>query len=530
MQEMFEQVIGYLRGVWLKRRYILMVVWIVCPIGWAMVTMLPSQYTSEARIHADTRSILQPLLRGLAIQTDPTKELELMVKTLLSRGNLEIIARNVDADVRAKNSSQYEQIIKDLESNIEIHSAGRENLYTISYSGSDPVYVKNVVQAALNVFVENTLSEQRIDTDNASKIITTQIDDYEARLVDAEQKLAAFKREYLNFLPGTGNSYRQQLEQNQSALETAQLQLNETQTRFDSVRSQMRKEQSKARSELSKVRTEYDDRIDALQQRLDGLQFRYTDQHPDVIETRRQLKELQRLKQDKLSDYTIDETLQTNQVYQDLKLNYSELENEVASLNTRVEQYKSRIAELQESLDKVPDVEAKLTALTRNYDITKDKYEQLLSRKESALISKSVDNSSDDIKFRIIDPPRVPVKPSGPPRAILLTAVLVLSLGAGVGLSFLISQASPVISTSQDLLRLVELPVLGVVSATEVSGLIQWEKRKMRIFIVSNILLLGLFAAFIAMNMMPPLRQELVQSVNTIFHDRLAQGYKLIQG
>lgn len=489
-----------------------------------MVTMLPSQYTSEARIYADTRSILQPLLRGLAIQVDPTRELSLMVKTLLSRSNLETMARNVDADVQAKNSYQYEQIIKDLESNIKIHSTGGENIYTISYSGSEPVYVKNVVQAALNVFVENTLSEQRIDTDNASKIITTQINEYEARLVDAEQKLAAFKREYLNFMPGTGTGYRQQLEQNKASLEAAQLQLNETQTRFESVRSQMYKEQVKAKSDLSKISTEYDDRIEALQQRLDELQFRYTESHPDVIETSRQLKELQDQKKTKLSSYTADEMLKNNQVYLDLKLNYSQIENEVASLNTRVEQYKSRITELQTTLDKVPDVEAKLTSLTRNYDITKEKYEQLLSRKESALISKNVDNSADDIKFRIIDPPRVPAKPSGPPRVILLATVLILSVGSGVGLSFVISQISPIISSSQDLVQSLELPVLGVVSATEASGLARWEKRKMRIFVVSSIVLFGLFAAFIAVNMTPLFREYLVQSVNVILYDRLIQG------
>lgn len=166
-------------------------------------------------------------------------------------------------------------------------------------------------------------------------------------------------------------------------------------------------------------------------------------------------------------------------------------------------------------------MEAKLTALTRNYNITKEKYEQLLSRKESALISKSVDNSSDDIKFRIIDPPRIATKPSGPPRTILLVGVLVLSMGAGVGVSFLVSQVSPVISSSRDLVQLFDLPVLGVVSATEISGLARWEKRKMRIFVFSNVLLLALFAVFVAMNMMPMLREDIVQSVNVILSNRL---------
>lgn len=528
MQDMFEEVIRYIRGVWLKRRYILIITWMICPLGWLLVTMLPSQYTSEARIYADTRSILQPLLRGLAIQTDPTRELELMVKTLLSRSNLEKIARDVDADVRAKTSQEYEDIIKDLESNIKIRSAGRENLYTISYSGNQPGYVKNVVQSALNIFVENTLSSQRIDTDKASQIITGQISDYEVRLLDAEHKLADFKRQYLNFLPGSSNSYRQQLEQSNASLENAQLSFSEAETKLKSVLTQMQTEETKAKSDISKAKTEYDDRIDSLQQRLDSLLFRYTDKHPDVMETRRQIEELKKLKQTRLASATASEALQSNTVYQDLKLNKSQLENEVASLNVRVKNYTDRIAELQDSLDRVPDVEAKLTALTRNYNITKDKYEQLLSRKESALISQSVDDSSDDIKFRIIDSPRIPQKPSGPPRAIFLSIVLVIAIALGGGASLFASQVSPVVSSSKELLQLTDIPVFGVVSATESSGLAKWEKRKMKLFILANVMLVMLFAAFMAINMLPDMREEIVNGAHLIIRDELIQRVNML--
>ena len=114
MQELFEEILQYIRGVWLKKRYIVIVSWLVCICGWVFVATMPDQYTAEARVYADTRSILKPLLRGLAVEVDPSKELQLMVKTLLSRSNLEIIARNVDANVRAKNSEEYEAIIKNL--------------------------------------------------------------------------------------------------------------------------------------------------------------------------------------------------------------------------------------------------------------------------------------------------------------------------------------------------------------------------------------------------------------------------------
>lgn len=516
MQEMLEEIIQYIRGVWLKRRYILIVSWIVCPLGWLYITTLPNQYTSEARIYADTRSILQPLLRGLAIQTDPTRELELMAKTLLSRPNLETIARDIDADVRATNSQEYEAIIGDLQSNIKIQSAGRENLYTISYTGSEPGYAKDVVQATLNVFVENTLSEKRLDTDQASQIITGQIDEYEARLSEAEKKLADFKREHRGIMPGSDRGYYSQLESSRTYLEDAQLALSEAETRAESSRTQLLREEARASDQVSKVRTEYDERINSLQQRLDELLFRFTDKHPDVVETRRQLEELQSLRSKTLKSYSVSEVLANNLVYKDLKLATSQLESEVASLRVRVQRYESKIAELQDKLDKVPDVEAKLTALTRNYNITKEKYNQLLSRRESALISQSVGDSSDDIKFRIIDAPRVPSTPSGPMRPLLLSAVLVLGLGAGLGASFLVSQISPVVSSTRQLYQLVDYPVLGVVSATESSGLASWEKRKTKWFVFGNSVLVMLFVAVMAFNTIPAVQHKLLDGVTKL--------------
>ncbi|WPC72863.1 XrtA system polysaccharide chain length determinant [Vibrio porteresiae] len=510
MQELFEEILQYIRGVWLKKRYIVIVSWLVCICGWIFVATMPDQYTAEARVYADTRSILKPLLRGLAVEVDPSKELQLMVKTLLSRSNLEIIARNVDANVRAKNSEEYEAIIKNLENNIDISSGGRENLYVISYKGEDPIYTKNVVQAALNVFVENTLSEQRLDTDNASQIIATQIAEYESRLKTDESKLADFKREYQGFLPGSDSGYYSQLEKNKAALEDARLALNEATTKSKSIAQNMRKEEQQAHSAVLRGKTDYDERINSLQQRLDDLLFRYTDRHPDVIETRNQLADLQALRKKQLDTFTVEDALANDPVYQDLKRNLSESESDEASLKVRVDNYQAKIEDLQKDLDKVPGVEAQLTSLTRNYNITKEKYEQLLSRKESARISQSVGNSADDIKFRIIDPPRVPEKASGPMRPLWFSAVLLVGLGAGICLSFLISQISPVVSSTSQLLQLTGFNTYGVVSATRVSGISVWEKRKTKLFILSNVLLILLFATIVAISIVPSIQDHVI--------------------
>ncbi len=464
--------------------------------------MMPNKYTADARIYADTGSILKPLLRGLAIQTDPSQELSLMVKTLLARPNLEKIARETDADVRATTPEAYEGILKDLKDNITIRSTGRENLYTISYTGTDPVYTRDVVQTSINVFVDSALGEKRQDTDQANEFLSRQISEYEARLVEAESKLASFKRENTGFLPGSDRSYVARLQQNRTQLEQTELALKETQTKVSLVKAQIAEEEALAANQVISVETEYDERLQNLEDRLDNLRFRYTDKHPDVIETRRQLGELRYLRDRELRSAEHSKTLlDDNEVYQNLKITLSELESEVGSLETRIASYQARISELSENIDQVPDIEARLTNLNRDYNITKAKYEQLLSRRESALISQSVGTGgADDIKFRVIEAPRVPNEPSGPFRMALLAVVLLGGIATGLFISFIVSQIAPVVSSSRQLYQVTGIPVFGMVSATPNSNLEHWAKRKKRLFIFANTLLVAVFSVMVMLN------------------------------
>jgi polysaccharide chain length determinant protein (PEP-CTERM system associated) len=503
MQEQVKLLAYYLQGIWLQRRYILILAWIICPIGWIGVTLLPNQYTSEAKVYADTQSILGPLLRGLAIQTDPSQRLELMAKTLLNTRNLEVIGNEVDANIRATTPEEYEELLNDLKSGIIIRSAGRNNLYTISYTGENPVFAKNVVQAALNVFIESSLGDKRLDAEQARYVINDQIEYYENRLVEAEKDLADFKREYIGLLPGSDQSYYSNLESEKSDLEQAELALKEARSGVARAKLQLEEEKQNALSQIFTIQTEYDARIEAVEMRLDELLFRYTQKHPDVVETKRQLLELKQLKSQSVKNITVDNSLNDNLVYQDLKISIYRLNNEIASLEVRVEKHKAKIDEYQSKLDIVPDVEAMLTSLTRNYEVTKGKYLELMSRGETASISNSVGNASEDIKFKIIEPPSIPTSPSGPNRLLLLLAVLVAGVGAGFGVSFIMSQMYPVATSPNQLYQMTGVPVFGVVSATACSGLLAAEKKRLMVFIFMTLMLLSVLFMLLVINTVP---------------------------
>lgn len=517
MQEILEEIIDYLKGIWIKRRYIIISTWLICPIGWYFVSAMPNVYKSDARVYVDTQSLLRPLLRGLTVETNPDTQIRLMVRTLLSRPNLERISRMTDLDVQATTPEQYEAIIKSLKSNIKISSAGRENIYTLSIENKNPEMAKNIVQSALTVFIENTLGETRNDSDSAQKFLNTQLKDYERRLSASEARLTEFKQKYSGVLPNQSGGFYNKLNSTKEELKAIELELLENRTKLRSAKEQLI--QSIANSSTGEnnikndnsIQTTFDVRIADLEAQLDGLSLRYTEKHPDVVEVTRTLEHLKKQRNSEIEQYLAAakdgspnyNSLNKNPVVQEVQIQVNQLENLIASLDVRATDYRERVRALENKVHTLPEIEAELVALNRGYEITKAKYEDLLSRKETAQLAQQADETTDKIQFRVIDPPRAASEPSGPARFVYFGLVTVLGVGVGVGLSLIFSQLSPVATSASQLSKATGVPVFGVVSANENLGLKNWHRKKTIIFVVSNLCLLIILLMFVSYFLFP---------------------------
>jgi len=519
MQEVLEQILDYLKGIWIKRRYLMIATWLICPLGWLVVSQLQDTYESEARVFADTQSILRPLLSGMTVESNPDLQILQMVSTLLSRPNLERIARMTDLDVQANTPEEFDNLINVLKNGISIRKTGgkRQNIFNIKFSDPDPIVARDVVQSVLTVFIENTRGDNRKDSDSAQKFIDSQINEYENRLLKAEARLTNFKQKYSEVLPNQYGGYYDKLNNSKEQLKTIELLLLETKTQLAASKAKLSQPVSPASSQQSNivdsnsVKTTYDDRIAELEGQLDSLQLRYTEQHPDVKEVQRRLDHLSQKRNDEIEEYLSSSNdsnneyaqISQNPVIQNIQIQVNQLEGQVASMEVRANNYRNTVKELENKIHTLPEIEAELVALDRGYDITKKQYETLLDRREKAQIGQSADESTSKINFKVIDPPRIPLKPSGPKRFIYYVVVTFLGVGVGLGLSFLFSQINPVVTSSSQVSRATGIPIFGIVSATENIGLQSKDKRKTLLFIVSNTLLLSILCFFIAYTLFP---------------------------
>jgi polysaccharide chain length determinant protein (PEP-CTERM system associated) len=513
IQKSLDLTLDFVRGIWIKKRFIIISSWLFCPIGFIYVTLLPDVYESEAVVYVDTRSLLQPLLQGLAVQTNPDNEIQMIATTLLSRSNIETIAREADLDITVTDEVEYNQLISEISNDIDLGKTGKQNIYTISYSHNNPVSARNVVQEALNLFVEGSLGNNRIETNNATRFLDEQISDYETRLIEAEQRLADFKRRYSDILPVQGTFY-----QNLSVLETqlgeTGLQKRELEQQIQSIKEQL--SGSTLASDNFSVRqagevsltTRYDERIRGLEEKLDQLRLRYTEQHPDVIETNALLENLESLRKQEIETYlssggSTDSSLNSmSEAAQQFTLQISQLEGEFASLTVREQEINRKINDLRSKIDLVPQIEAENTSLNRDYDILKSNYEELLNRKEAAAISRRADVSSEDLQFRIIEPPLVPNEPSGPLRLVFYTLVLLLGFGIGIGIAFLVSQIKPILVRAEQLKTMTGLPILGKVTHLNYAQMKKRQNFRIIVFSISSGVILSIYIALITIELL----------------------------
>ena len=473
MYEVWGQIVEQLSGMWRFRWRALATAWVLAVAGWGWVYALPNLYSASARVHVDTESALRPLLRGLAVETNIQDQLNFMTRALLSRPQLEKVARETDLDLRAQTPRDMERIVEMLQTKIQIAGDGRSSIYTISYEDADRQLAQRIVQTLLDAFVETSLGDKRNDSSSAQRFLEDQIKDYEQRLSQAEDRLADFKKKHVGMMPGEGGDYYERLQKENQTLDSLRADLRLAQDRRDQLQGQIDGEEAVfgvVQPTVAGTASPLDARIAEFEGQLADLRLRFTDKHPDIVALESTIARLKKQRDDEAAasrSHGASAGLDLNPVYQELRISLTEAELELTTLRGKVADQEGRVAGLKRAVDTVPEVEAELKRLNRDYDVTKKQYEELLGRLESARLSDQAEQSSDDIKFKIIDPPVAGLLPVAPNRPIFLTAVLVAALGAGSALAFLQNQLSPVFSSRRRLAELTKVPVIGSVTLVQ---------------------------------------------------------------
>lgn len=479
MDEMYRQMLITLRGMWRYRWLGLSTAWVLAPIAILIIIFIPDKYEASTRIYVNTASILKPLMTGLTVQPNDEQRIAMLSRIVISRPNVEKLVQMVGLDAGTKSREESERRIDDFTKMLAITSTGREtreNLYTLTFRDPDPERAKRVVQLFASMFIESGSGSKSSDTDSAKKFIDEQIAVYEKKLLEAESRLKEFKLRNLGMAPGEGAGFFARMADASAQLSKAKLDLREAENSRLALKRGLAGEDPFSASGSGSLANsgtailDIDARLEVQRRSLDAMLLKYTDVHPDVIGTKRAIKELEEQRRLLIASGRKD-GIQFGQysgtglrASEQLKVSLAQAEATVASLQARVAEYAIRENQLKASATQMPKLEADYVQLNRDYEINKKNYESLVSRRESATISGEMQAVSGVADFRQIDPPRVSPAPVSPNRRLLFPAALLAALCAGFAVAFIAKEMRPAFYDGKALAEAIGLPVLGTVS------------------------------------------------------------------
>ncbi len=474
MDEIFRQTVIILRGMWHFRWVGLATAWVAAIVGAAAIMFIPDKYEASARIFVNTASILKPLMSGLTVQPNDEQRIVMLSRVVISRPNVEKLIQMSGLDTNVKSKDDYERLIDNVTKVLDIKSAGRDNLYTLSFRDGNPERARKVVEYFSSMFIESGQGGKMGDTDAAKKFIDEQIAVYETKLQEAETRLKDFKLRNLGLSPGEGKNYFARMSDTAALLSQAQLELREAENSRDAFKRGLASEDTSSAAApptmTSSAIADIDARNDAMKRSLDVMLQKYTEGHPDVVGAQRVIKDLEEQRRQLVAARrregvpSAGSMITGPRASEQLKVSLAAAEASVASLRARVIEYSARYNQLKAAATQMPQLEAEFAQLNRDYDVNKKNYESLVSRREQASISGEMQSVSGVADFRLIDPPRVSPSPVSPNRRVLFPLVFLGALLAGVAATFVAREVRPSFYDERSVRDATGLPVLGAVS------------------------------------------------------------------
>lgn len=508
MNELYAELVSTLQSMWRRRFVGLTVAWVVGVLGIIGLLRIPDRFEATARVFVDTKSVLKPLMRDLAVEPDIDQTINMLARTMITRPNIELLIGKNHLALGPMSSVEHERTIETFLREIKLSGSGRDNVFSFSYRDTDSVRARLVVEKLVSLFVESDLGAKARDTESAKTFIDQQIKTYEERLAEAEGRLKDFKVRNIGVADSSGKDYFTRMSALSEELGKISVELRASEQSRDALRRELSGETASLLPDASTMAEvpgspELDARLDAQRRQLDELLRRYTDLHPDVVAARRVIARLEEQKQQETETRRRAALARparlssANPASQQIKLALAESEAAVAALRVRAADLQGRVSQLRASATRAPQVEAEMAQLNRDYEIIRRNYETMVGRREKASLSEDVE-ATRLANFRVIEPPRSSPKPVFPNRLAMAPLVLLLALISGAAASFLVAQILPTFNSASSLQRVVQRPVLGSVSLLLTGELASRDRVRAVAFGAATLGLIVVYGAWIA--------------------------------
>jgi len=495
----------------LRRKWYIILPLVVCMMGsFGVYKLIPKEYKATTLILVQPQRVPESYVRSTV--SDPvTSRLNIISQEILSRTRLEQVIQefNLYSDIRRK--IPMEEVVDKMRKAIAVKVQGssqpgsQENAFSVSYEGKEPRSVMMVTNKLASLFIEENLKVRELRAEGTSEFISKELDAMEEQLKKKEAILRAFKERALGELPQQLEANLRILEQMQNQIRTVSEGIRAAEDRGIVLQNQI--EMLKKREPVQLVREVRRDPISGtevvltergpenplvtqlnnLKNELNSAQSKYKESHPDVIDLKKRINNLepkveeilkkqeveserrareQRGRREGITEETLPPPtvdLETQRLITQYTDQYNSSLLEVKRLRGEEKGLKDQISLYQRRVEDTPKREQELTLLTRDYDLLKSNYQSLLDKKIQSQMAENLERKQQGEQFKILDPARIPEKPIKPDRDKIMLIGIALGLGLSFGLVWLRESMDQSFRTTAQVEAELGFPVLATI-------------------------------------------------------------------
>ena len=421
-------------------------------VVWGASWTLPVRYKSGTLILVEQPTMPKDYVTP-NINEDLQNRLQNITQQILSRTRLLHIIDQLNLYNESRRQITPDEKVELMRKNIQIELVrGPEQQITafnIYYSARDPHVAQQVTSELTSLFINENLEVRQQQSEDTTRFLESQLETARQSLAEQDAKIREFKGQHEGELPTQQASNLQilaglqsQLENEQRALNTAQQQRVYLQTLINQYRTLQGTSRTAdgAPTGLPAI----DQQLDKLKSQLAELSAHYTDRYPDVQNLKSEIAKTEKMRDELIADlrnkanstqsesatvaHDVTDPTQNPGMLQlqgQLQANRAEITNHeqaIADLKVRINDYQAR-------LNDEPTREQQLADLTRGYDQSKANYDDLLKKENDSAMATSMELMQKGERFRMLDPPSLPLKPDFPNR------LKFCGMGLGVGLA-----------------------------------------------------------------------------------------------
>lgn len=449
--------------------------------------LLPPVYVSRSTILIEAQQIPNEYVRTSA-SSYVEERLSTITQQILSSARLmEIINQfNLYPDSRGKAST--EEITEKMRNDIKLEtistldlsknssalpkdfSKSRETTvaFRLAYEGRDPATVQKVADVLASLYLKENLRARSERAAVTAEFLNSQLAELKKQMDDSADKLSALKSAHMGELPEQSATVTQAIDRLSRDLDQLNSQLRAAQQRKSYLIGQLASvDQYIPDRTPREAEMHPDERLDSLRNELVNRQTTYTDQHPDIIRLKREIRELEKQLADARKTGSGTKIAMgkkiVNPAYINLKTQIEAATMEIQSLQQQSGQVRSQLSSYQSKLYRAPMIEGDYKRLLADYENARNKYNDLMNKLMEAKVAQGMEKAQHAERFTIIEPAAFPEKPDRPNRLRIILTGLFLSLFGGVVLVAARESLDQSIKTLDDLTRTAKSPVLSVI-------------------------------------------------------------------